>query len=96
MASRTKKHFADMKRAKSEAKHNYSRNKSTDAPRIPSSSNPPNVRALLQSYVPSTEAFFGVTFSGNRKPLVYKSQEKANVKYRVALQKRKKNPKVQE
>ena len=88
---RTKKHFDDMKRAKHEAKH--SRNKSTDAPRIPS--NPLNARHVLADYVPSLESFYGVTYKGNRRPLVYKSQVKANVKFRKVLEMRKKEPRVQ-
>ena len=91
---RIKKHFDfdDMKRAKHEAKH--SRNRSTDAPRIPFSNN--NARHVLADYVPSLECFYGATYKGNRRPLVYKSQVKAQVKFRCVLEKRKKEPRVQE
>ena len=87
---RTKKHFMDLKRARWDEKHNRNRNNSTDAPRIPTRPNPPNVRAFLQDYVPSTESFYGVTYSGNPKVLVYKGHVRANVKFHEALQKGKK------
>ena len=58
--------------------------------------NPPNVRALLQDYVPGTETFYGVNYDGNRRVLVYKGHVLANVKLHEAIQKGKKNVRVQE